>query len=40
MFSRGSDRGESWSAGFDAHLAKRLPLVDLLELLGGTLPER
>ncbi|WP_432176434.1 ATP-binding protein [Streptomyces sp. Tue6028] len=39
-FSRGSDQGASRSAGFDAHLAKPLPLVDLLELLGGTLPER
>ncbi|WP_330302275.1 MULTISPECIES: ATP-binding protein [unclassified Streptomyces] len=39
-FSRGSDRGQSTAAGFDAHLAKPLPLADLLELLEGTLPER
>ncbi|MFD9332608.1 ATP-binding protein [Streptomyces sp. NPDC060065] len=32
-FSRGSDHGESLAAGFDAHMAKPLPLGDLLELL-------
>ncbi|WP_329549603.1 ATP-binding protein [Streptomyces sp. NBC_01356] len=35
-FSRGSDHGESLAAGFDAHMAKPLPLGDLLELLSGT----
>ncbi|MET7697693.1 ATP-binding protein [Streptomyces sp. NPDC005485] len=34
-FSRGSDQGQSRAAGFDAHLAKPLPLADLLELLEG-----
>ncbi|WP_371596408.1 ATP-binding protein [Streptomyces sp. NBC_00564] len=34
-FSRGSDHGESLAAGFDAHMAKPLPLGDLLELLSG-----
>lgn len=34
-FSRGSDRGESRAAGFDAHMAKPLPLADLLKLLSG-----
>ncbi|MFJ4835314.1 ATP-binding protein [Streptomyces sp. NPDC088747] len=34
-FSRGSDRGESRAAGFDAHMAKPLPLTELLELLPG-----
>jgi CheY-like chemotaxis protein len=32
-FSRGTDRALSRSAGFDAHLAKPLPLTDLLDLL-------
>ncbi|MFD4527571.1 response regulator [Streptomyces sp. NPDC058470] len=35
-FSRGSDRGESRAAGFDAHMAKSLPLAALVELLSGT----
>ena len=32
-FSQGSDRALSRAAGFDAHLAKPLPLTDLLDLL-------
>ncbi|MBK3566398.1 ATP-binding protein [Streptomyces sp. MBT62] len=32
-FSRGTDRSLSRTAGFDAHLAKPLPLTDLLDLL-------
>ncbi|MFJ8934689.1 ATP-binding protein [Streptomyces sp. NPDC102365] len=32
-FSRGADRALSREAGFDAHLAKPLPLADLLDLL-------
>ncbi|MEU6253934.1 ATP-binding protein [Streptomyces sp. NPDC047043] len=32
-FSQGTDRALSRAAGFDAHLAKPLPLTDLLELL-------
>ncbi|MFF4360134.1 ATP-binding protein [Streptomyces sp. NPDC001604] len=32
-FSQGSDRAQSRAAGFDAHLAKPLPLTDLLDLL-------
>ncbi|WP_328492279.1 ATP-binding protein [Streptomyces sp. NBC_00414] len=32
-FSRGTDRARSREAGFDAHLAKPLPLADLLDLL-------
>ena len=32
-FSRGTDRSLSRAAGFDAHLAKPLPLTDLLNLL-------
>ncbi|MCW8097954.1 hybrid sensor histidine kinase/response regulator [Streptomyces tauricus] len=32
-FSRGTDRTRSREAGFDAHLAKPLPLADLLDLL-------
>jgi len=38
-FSRGSDRGQSRAAGFDAHLAKPLPLAELVELLEGDLPD-
>lgn len=34
-FSQGADHGQSRAAGFDAHLAKPLPLADLLELLTG-----
>jgi two-component system CheB/CheR fusion protein len=34
-FSQGADHGQSRAAGFDAHLAKPLPLADLLELLAG-----
>ncbi|GAA2472700.1 hybrid sensor histidine kinase/response regulator [Streptomyces longisporus] len=37
-FSQGSDRALSRAAGFDAHLAKPLPLTDLLDLLER--PER
>jgi CheY-like chemotaxis protein len=33
-FSRGTDRALSRAAGFDAHLAKPLPLAELLDLLG------
>jgi two-component system CheB/CheR fusion protein len=32
-FSQGSDRTRSRAAGFDAHLAKPLPLNDLIDLL-------
>lgn len=32
-FSQGTDRAQSRTAGFDAHLAKPLPLNDLLDLL-------
>ncbi|MFC8347535.1 ATP-binding protein [Streptomyces sp. NPDC057280] len=32
-FSRGTDRSRSRTAGFDAHLAKPLPLNDLVDLL-------
>jgi CheY-like chemotaxis protein len=32
-FSRDADRALSREAGFDAHLAKPLPLADLLDLL-------
>lgn len=32
-FSQGTDRSLSRAAGFDAHLAKPLPLTDLLDLL-------
>ncbi|SNX56230.1 signal transduction histidine kinase [Streptomyces sp. TLI_55] len=32
-FSRGTDRARSRTAGFDAHLAKPLPLNDLVDLL-------
>ncbi|MCW8376405.1 hybrid sensor histidine kinase/response regulator [Streptomyces justiciae] len=32
-FSRGTDRARSRTAGFDAHLAKPLPLNDLIDLL-------
>jgi CheY-like chemotaxis protein len=32
-FSQGTDRALSRAAGFDAHLAKPLPLTDLLDLL-------
>lgn len=39
-FSRGSDHGQSRAAGFDAHLAKPLPLAELLELLTGDSPQR
>ncbi|GGN89131.1 hypothetical protein GCM10011579_083600 [Streptomyces albiflavescens] len=34
-FSQGADHGQSRAAGFDAHVAKPLPLADLLELLAG-----
>ncbi|MHC3469987.1 hybrid sensor histidine kinase/response regulator [Streptomyces sp. 7R007] len=33
-FGQGTDRALSRAAGFDAHLAKPLPLTDLLDLLG------
>ena len=32
-FSQAGDRAQSRAAGFDAHLAKPLPLTDLLDLL-------
>lgn len=32
-FSQGTDRALSRAAGFDGHLAKPLPLTDLLDLL-------
>jgi len=34
-FSQGTDRALSRAAGFDTHLAKPLPLTDLLDLLEG-----
>ncbi|WP_369241730.1 ATP-binding protein [Streptomyces sp. R21] len=39
-FSRGSDHGQSRAAGFDTHLAKPLPLAELLELLAEDTGQR
>jgi CheY-like chemotaxis protein len=38
-FSQGTDRSLSRAADFDAHLAKPLPLTDLLEFLESPSPE-